>query len=341
MIRDAEVRLTASTDHHNKGVAVIEINGEHEHRFSPESRVSKALSTTPIAALEARLNGGSYFMVNGELVDFRDGYYNGFVHDDDAIDSLVHTIGFEQGSPGSRSTQTGRNVRLGRTWSENPFEIPLYNEGGRFTSRLSFNWNPFNRTVNSAFQIVRLICTNGMMGLTNFLNSRIPLENRWEEHLDIASAQIQNKIDSILRARLGEMGRDRATVADLLALQDHAENRMGDTRNAHTRERLLKIRRIVSPEMHLGETYKPAVFQDRRLAAQMPGHLTEFDAYNIATELSSHTHEGGGSSDHALDRMANNLVFSRKDHSFHAARFGAPALASFSDADAAFFGDMA
>ena len=69
-------------------------------------------------------------------------------------------------------------------------------------------------------------------------------------------------------------------------------------------------------------------------------HLTMFDAYNIATEISSHTTETGSSSRHGLDKFANELVFDRTDRSQHAARFGGPSVASFSDADQAFFGDV-
>lgn len=340
LCRDAAVKLTASQNDKNEAVAVVEVDGRFQHRFDASSRVSKALETTPVAALEDRLNGGQFFFVNDQLVDFRDGRYRGFIHEEDAIEAMLRTIGVEQGSPGRRSTQTSRDVRLGKTWSEHAFDIPMYNEGGHFNSRLAFNWNPFVRTVNSSFDIVRMVCTNGMVGLTNFLNTRIPLENRWEEHLEIANKQIQNKIDSIMQRRLAEMGRDRATVAELLTLADHITKRSEMTENAYARERLSKISRAVSPEFHLRDVYKDSVFEDRRLAAQLPGHLTEFDAYNIATEIRSHTTEGGGSSDHALDRAANNLVFARRDHSFDAARFGAAPLASFSDADTAFFGEV-
>jgi hypothetical protein len=66
-----------------------------------------------------------------------------------------------------------------------------------------------------------------------------------------------------------------------------------------------------------------------------------FDAYNVATEIASHTNEAKGSSDHALDKFANDIVFSRKSKEHGAARFMEPPVASFSDAEAAFFGEMA
>lgn len=342
MVRDASVKVEASTTEDNATVAVLTVNDQYQHRFAPNSRVSKALESTPVKQLEQRLNGGQYFFINDDLVDFRDGNYRGFVHDDDNINALVDVIGVAEGSSIRRgqSNQTNNNYALARVWSENGIDVPMYNEGGKFSSRLLFKWNPFVKTVNSSFQLVRLICTNGMVGLTSFLNSKIPLENRWVEHLDIASKQIQNKIDSMMVNRMSEMGQDRATVNDLLLLEDHARGRIEQTDNAHNRERLKNIINVVSPSLHLGGVYKDSVFADKRLASQMPGHLSAFDAYNIATEMSSHTNEGSNSSNHALDRFANAIVFSRKDRSFHAARYSNPKVASFSDADAAFFGEV-
>lgn len=340
LIRDANVTLKASTTTENEPVAVITVNDKYTHRFDPTSRYSKALETTPLAFLERRLNGGQYFFVNEELVDCRDGKYNGFVHSDESIEALIDVIGISNTSPTRGVTQISKTIALSSVWSDNEIHVPMYNEGGDFNSRLLFRWNPFQKNISSSFQLVRLICANGMIGLSNFLNSKIPLENRWEEHLDIASKQIQNKIDNMMSNRLGEMGRERATVADLLLLEDHARSRIEAVNNAHKRDDLGNIAAALAPEVHLSGTYKDSVFANKALAAQLPGHLTLFDAFNIATEIASHTNATPKSSDFALDRAANDFVFSRKDRSFHAARFALPRIATFSNADSAFFGEV-
>jgi hypothetical protein len=81
------------------------------------------------------------------------------------------------------------------------------------------------------------------------------------------------------------------------------------------------------------------VFSDTRLAAQLPAHLSVYDVYNMATELASHTGEGGTSTQHGLHKMANSMLIDREDISVRASRFETPvALAGFSDPDSAFFG---
>jgi hypothetical protein len=91
------------------------------------------------------------------------------------------------------------------------------------------------------------------------------------------------------------------------------------------------------------EDIQPArenVFKDKRLSAQVPGHLSLFDAYNLATEIRTHTRETEGSSMLALDKMANDFIFNHQDLTQHASRFTRPRDASFGDHETAFFGQL-
>lgn len=351
LIRNADVEVTASTNRRNNGVAVAAIRGldqngrqfETEHRFAASSRISRALEDTPVEQITRRLNNGHYFFVDNELYDFRDGDYKGFVHTDDSIAAMRDTIGIT--SKNNRTTSVARNVALTREWSRNEISIDQFGDGGKFESSVMFSWSPFVRYINTSFDIIRLICENGMTGMTSLFNAKIPLENRWDEHLDIASIIMQNKLDGMLSSRFAQMGDERATVADCLLLQKHASDRLLETvqlrGNTGDADRLRNISHAVAPDVQLRDYYKPAVYQDKHLSAQLPSHLSAFDAYNIATELASHTPESDGSSNFALDRFANVLVFDRNDKSQHASRYNTkPAESSFSDPDMAFFGDV-
>jgi hypothetical protein len=337
MINDAKVEIETGYTEKNFPVAIATINDTYQHHFDASSRVSKSLDIMTSNDLADRLTGGHFFMQDGQLIDFRDGQYNGFVHGDDSIQKLIEVIGYTEKK--NRNNTTSNNIALSSVWSNNDIEVPLYASGGDFQSRLSFSWNPFMKDVHSTFELVRLICTNGMTGLTSFLNTKIPLVNRWEEHLEIASRQIQNKVSSKVVARLGEMGNERATVSECQSIVTHADDRLknGNVGQA-SRERLKNIAMVASPTLHLGKVYKGNVFDDRRLGAQLPSHLSTYDIYNMATEINTHTDETNGSSSFAMDKIANALIFDREDLTKHSARFGQPTLSAFSDAEAAFFG---
>lgn len=350
MVRNADVEVEQTFNSKNYPVANITIGGVRTHRFSASSRISKQLDIMTPEDLSKRLSHGNYFFAGGELIDFRDGHYRGYVHTDTSIDKMIEVIGYTGGEEDTGGTQinrmrnemdknTGSKVVLQKVWSDHEIEVPLYAEGGQFNSQLSYKWNPFMKDIHSAFHLVRLICSNGMSSLTSFLNTKIPLVNRWEEHLEIASRQIQNKVSSKVIARLAEMGGERATIAECQLIVQHADARLkSDSIDRATRERLKHVALIASPLLHLGGVYKTNVFSDRRLGAQLPSHMSTFDIYNMATEINSHSRETSSSSTTALDMLANALVFDREDLTKHASRYGQPALSSFSNPDAAFFG---
>lgn len=344
LVRSANVRVTSSRDSKNYPVASIIVNNAYKHEFSPESRVSKALETMDPESLAQRLTGGSYFFIEDQLVDFRDGHYNGFIHEDASIAKLSKVIGIQDAKAVSTRLQdnlVSNKYVMGCSWSQNAITIPEYNDGGEFKSELLFAWNPFVKTVNSAFMLWRLICQNGMRGMTHFLNTRIPLINRWEEHLDIANAQIQNKVDGMVKRRLSGMGTQPATVNELQQIATHARKRYEKTiQGDASHDRLRNIIQVADPSLHMGNVYKETVFKDTRVSAQVPGHLSLFDAYNLATEVRSHTREIEGSSTLALDRFANDLVFNRKDLTQHASRFSKAREASFENHETAFFGQL-
>lgn len=341
LIRNADVEVIATRNADNSPIVLASIDG-NEHRFDVKSRVSRSLEMMAADEVAERLTGGSYFFVEDELVDFRDGHYNGFVHTEDSIEHLMDVIGFTTDADVKvHENIVSGSISLGRKWSDHGITVPGYKDGGDFTSELHFGWNPFVKTINSAFMLYRLICLNGMRGLRSFMNTKIPLVNRWEEHLEIANRQIQNKVEGMVSARLSQMGSERATVAEVGLLTDHAYKRTkAETQSHKELTTLNRIINIASPRSHLASVYQEEVFNDKRLGAQMPAHLSVFDLYNMVTEIRSHSKQTDGSSDRGLDKLSNDLVFDRKDLTQYATRFTLPKMSQFSDPDAAFFGNI-
>lgn len=343
LLRNPRVKASTLDDERNGDTCVhIEIDGKYEHTFPASSRVSKATETTPLQELERRLDQGYYFVVDGELYDFRYSDYPGFVHTDESVGQLMDTLGLtpRKEMHGVRTRQQSRSQVMGRMWSDHQIQVPEIKDGGEFESKLMYTWSPFERNVGTQFMLLRMICDNGMMATSPVLNAKVPVINRWQEHLNIASKQIQNKVENLVCQRLNWLSQQRATVAELQLMQRHAINRLlHGEQDPQARERLQSISDVVSPE-RLKRYYKGSVLEDKRMAAQLPGHLTAFDAYNISTELRSHTEPVESSTTNALDRFANQMIFDRDDTSHQFGRAAQPALDSFSDPDAAFYGQM-
>ena len=349
LLRGADVRVTQVVDDKKKNVAEIIVNDKFHHRFAATSRVSKHLDIMTPAELQNRLTGGSYFFIGDTLQDFRDGSYNGFVHTDETVSKFMDVLGyqhrdlmrFQHTRKNGDNDPASSNIVLRKSWSKNEISVPGYAQGADFTSELSFVWNPFVKTINSMFDLVREICDNGMVGMTSFLNTKVPLVNRFDEHLDIASRQIQNKVSAVMKDRMQTMAADRASVGDCLLIQQHVRDRLYSPvdRTAEENNRLACLLAAVSPMNHLNTIYQDGVFQDKNLASQLPAHLSCFDVFNIATEVRSHTAPCGSSSDAALDKFSNKLLFDREDNYVaSASRATASRLSPFSGPEQAFFG---
>lgn len=337
-IKNAVVDVERQFDRSHKTMAAITVDGQKHHIFSASSRISKALDTMAPTELATRLSGGDFLFKDNQLVDFRDGHYNGFVHTDDAISALGETVGSTLIA--SRQRIRGGNASLGGDHSKQELEVDGLGDGGHFTSRLTFTWSPFHRNINTLLQIERLICTNGMIGLTSFFNTSIPMINKWEEHLEIANRQIQNKVADKMLERLHAMRMERASVAEMATIANHATGRLSQmgTQTGDQRQRLLNVLKIADPQLHLGKTYRSNVFQNNALAAQLPAHMTVFDAWNLATEINTHTTSTNDSSSLSMEKLANDLLLVRKNSADFSARHTTPQLSSFSDPENAFFG---
>ena len=291
-------------------------DGQASHTLKPTSRYVQALDSMPLEAIQDRLSGGTIMAAKNEVVDMRPSSYDGYVMSDNTFEKMVDVIGVTMGlGKEHRRSTRGSNAlnssfSLGKLWSKSEIEVPCYKQGGDYTSNLMFRWSPFGKYVNTIFSIVRLICTNGMVGTTSLINANVPIENRWEEHLDIAAIQVQNKLSAMVPARFEQMGETPATIQDLWRLVDHAKDRKNNCGEEQMKA-LNTLLAAIDPVRNLGTIYNDEVLKDAQRCAQLPSHLSQFDAYNICTELSTHHAAAAGSSDLALDKMANDLVFSR------------------------------
>jgi hypothetical protein len=326
MVRNAKVEVTKRVVGLTESglpipEAEIVVNDRYTHTFPNRSRISQALLTMPPEALAARLSGGDFFFINGQLVDFRDGQYEqsgGFVHTDESINKMIELIGvrfMKSNDKRALGIKTHGGVALSGVYNTQEIVIPKYLAGGDFQANLMYNWNPFHNDIKGVFELVRVICLNGMVGVCDEMNTRIPLVNRWEENLDIAARQIQNKIGARVMHRLELMDQERATVGECQQLSEHAAKRLAQAENLTDGEYSLlqRVYSVVTPALHLAKFYKKNVFGNRDIGAQMPSHLSRMTAFNAATELYTHTPETDASTGRALQMYANNMLFSLKN----------------------------
>lgn len=329
MINNANVELTKTFDQFGNIVAEVIINDQYQHQFKPRSIVSRSLRVATPEQVEKRLQNGSFFIVEGSIIDYKDNRYKGFKHNDDAIAELMSNIGV--------SLNRQKQLVLKKTWNVNELDIDTFNEGGTFTFDLNYSWSPFRPTVDADFFINRLVCLNGHTARSQLMNSKIPLFNRWFDHLQIASVGFNTSFNNLLKERLTYLSKVRASIGQVNHIQRHIETRLQDeTLSQDVITRLNNIAEVTS-SIHYEKFFKPAALENTSIANQLPSHLTGLDLYNLTTEVSSHSAETERSSQFALDRFASNILFDHTDK--HMNRFVASGhISPFDNHKQAFFG---
>ena len=307
-----------------EGGLKITINDQVQHTFNKKSKVFNQLKDTPIDALIARLNGGSYFVNENRLVDFRDNQYRGFVHSEDAISQLVDLLGVNDvkrkrtnavDNVFKRYRANGLDARheMGREWGKFPFEVRGgdIKEGGDIEMRVRYSWSPFSNSVGTLLEVERLICLNGMTAMSNLFNMRVPLINQWEDNLNIAYSQIKDVARELFNQRLDDMKDTRASVELMGMIEDFANRRNGEygAVDQNERQRLRYIAKMASPVENLKGSYNMDILKNRSLGAHAESHMTQLDAWNMLTELDSHTSETADASSHQIQKIISRLVF--------------------------------
>lgn len=364
MVRGGQVEVTQVRVSNGAIEANIVVNDKFEHRFGADHSVSKSLEMMTPAQVAERLSGGNFFFVNEELVDYRDGQTKTFIHSDEAIQSLIDTIGFyERGQfnvvqrRGSRAravniTANNAKIVMGTQWDASPFKVDDLDDGGEFESRLIYNWSPFMHHIRASYDLIREVCANGMIGMAPIFTPKIPLVNQWQSHLDIAARQIQHIIAEKTSAGIQKLHRSRATVADCSKVHELVLNRLEQPIDVIERAQLLNIRDIVNPYKHLSDVYTDKAIDSSITGAMLPSHLTGFSLYNIITEVNTHTSSTKKAPSSKLNAMANELLFGDKttievadmtalQRSLDAVKSSNVRASSFNDPDQAFFGQLA
>lgn len=347
IVRNASVEVQRTVNHKGHTEALIIVADKYQHTFPHNNSVSQAL-VLGTKVVEDRLNGGTFFFhnkpvkENDGLVTFQDSHYNGFIHTDDSIRHLMDHIGFTTEFNKSQYTNTiSKGVRLQNIRSNVSIDIPAIQEGGDLKSQLSFQWDPFQSHIRAVYQVLRMVCENGMMGMSDMMNGKIPMINNWEEHMAITDKMLQNKMTHMISHRMNAMLTTPASVRDCFRVNAACLDRRQHVQSFKPGEtdRLSKIASITDPNIHLSGKVHDSILEDGRLSDQVASHLSQFAVWNLLTELASHTQETKSSTQTGLHKHANALLI---DGEFKQVRqFGKNLTRKvFENPDAAFARDM-
>lgn len=317
-LTNAKVEVKMVEDGKKNIVLRIIVDDKFIHTFDANSRESRLLAEMELSVLEKKFNGGTYiFAESGQLVDYRTSDYKGFIHSDEAIMTLSEKIGCKV----SNTASNGFRRPVGDVFSQfreekgnflgglsEPFylDIASLGEGGSFKNKIVYKWNPFDQNIFTTIEVERLICTNGMVGISPLVTRKVPVINDWERHLEIVSLQIQPNINTLLQDRFVKMADSHASIAHTLEARAMLLDR-SQLKSVANSEQLTQLIKATDVEARLKDVYRDEVFKGQ-MGRSAASDLTQFDLFNILTEACSHT---GGSvqSNERIQKFLNKTTF--------------------------------
>lgn len=315
IIRNARVEIDTARFDQSGDLAVL-IDGRFQHVFGRDSTLGQKAAAMDFESLEEYLNGGSYFFVEGSLVDFVPSDYTGHIHTDEAIEGLASILGYQRSSA-RRPAHGVINRRFGAGSSGiflggpvDRFELDI-EDFDAFENTLYCRWSPFSQNVTTALLAERLICRNGMIGTAEAVRYETPLINGLEENLRVAVAHLRPAISDTLARRFRQMSETRASVEEVMRANAELRARQGrldEVSDAQAAEHLRRLREHLDPRVHLEAIYPRAALDDK-VAKVLASHVTQYDLFNILTEASTHVVGEAGANEASIQRLANRLVF--------------------------------
>ncbi|MEG0868895.1 MAG: DUF932 domain-containing protein, partial [Hafnia sp.] len=221
---------------------------------------------------------------------------------------------------------------MGGEWDKFDLDMPGFGDGGKFENRLIAAWSPFLKGVVITVDMLRLACTNGMVGQSPMVTYEVPVVNDWNNNLEIASRQLKPRFNDRIRTSIEGMADKRASLYEVERAYRLLEKREGiiDMGDFEARNNLQELLHITDIQAQLGSHYS----QEQMKRNDLPSHLTRYDVYNILTEAATHLGRDGRS-DRAITGYLNDFVFN-KERSF-SQHSGLIKLSQDSDHNRAFF----
>lgn len=309
-------------------------NEVYSHIFDETTDVVKMLNSMDFNIISDRMNGGSFVIDDGgKIVDFRFGDYRGCIRSQDQIDNLAEEIGFSSVARGQRSvggdlgsmfSQIRHNKNGvffgGKSDNDVFFDVEGLKEGGEFKNNLIYRWSPFEENVEATVETERLVCTNGMFGMSPLVTKSVPIINDIGRHLKIMEAQLNPQMSAILRERFAQMLNSHASVADVKQVLSFIYSRIASANNssfATSSDHDMQVLKGLANSLdlsHLSDVIDFSGELSGNMESVLPSGISQFDLFNVATEMSTHT--SGSSQDNSVaQKFINSLVFDKTKNS--------------------------
>lgn len=360
VLKNARCKVWYDESHGDSVRLVLAVEEKKPHTFPFGASENNLITQMSLKTIEEKFNGGTYIFNGDKLIQYKDSTYgDGFVRSQEDMKILSEIIGstsyqgnHSKGVRGMfekfRCNNMDKSEFLGGVGETFELEVDGLGDGGVFENKLVYSWSPFSQNLLINLEAERLVCNNGMVGNASFVTKAVPLVNRYQEHLDFISVQLEPQFNAILSSRFKDMSHQPANLQSMMTAHNLINNRLKQNNSLLRKstqydievvqmvESLRSMNNVLNVKNTLRDHYKPSAFSNKEQARHLQGNLTQYDVFNILTEAVSHSN-GDSKNDEGIQRAINGIVFDELNDKKNI-KGNIPNLSSDSDHNRIFFG---
>jgi hypothetical protein len=314
--------------HTSTGGFAFRVDDQYDITFSKSSDVVRQLELGIDPELLAQpYVDGKFHIVDDQIIDYRRSGYTGFLHTPDSLKELSRRIGFTKDGFGSISAKNSTS-----RFEHNAFD----SAGGQFDVDIGFQWSAFSPNLESHFEMVRQLCSNGhVFGQGTVMSRSVPIISGWESNMEVANHVLKRVFETTVTSRLEHMPSERIALSDVRVLGHQVDAILASDRTQVLARKFVEsLKAKLSPILAQPGVSSLSTGDLKRIASP----ISTFDAFNIATELTSH-YMAEDLSKSKLQAFSNSCIFDHK-RQLNIESTGSEMMSdTFQDADRAFFAE--
>lgn len=256
----------------------VTINHNHKANFVEQSNITKLFRLNEQDCI-TKLTGGTFFFVDGQLVDHRDISYDGYIMSDSDISEVMSHIGVSK-NISKKDLKGFHLVNSGRS------DYTLLNsvkKKGMSLGHIELYqvWSPFSNNIRFSYKVV---VEEGEVVFNKPLSKyKVSItSDNWQSELNTTGDMCLSKLISLFESKFISMKKEKCSVKDMTSIYEHAKLK-----------EVYEIVENTNPEGLL-ETDKT--------------NLTALQAWQYVVELIQYDFSQG---DGKLYQLANNLLWTK------------------------------
>lgn len=215
LLKNAKVQVAQ-----RNGLVSILIEDRVSYSFNQNSNITRMLQSKGLQTVTEFFNGGSYVIIDNQLVDYRPSNYKGYICDDETLELLFEKLGciknVDIAVKKSMHLVNPGNIILAKQTCINEFDVDYApgDDQDQYTSGVYYQWSPFQSFIKAQTYI------KDMWSELEVMHSydKIELAGNWVETIDNQMEKYPLVLSEVFKDLLDALAHSKPVDSDFESL---------------------------------------------------------------------------------------------------------------------------